>query len=322
MSEHDRQQDRIDATAAAWTARLGDGPLNSNEQHDLDRWLRENPRHARAFDEARSAWAEMDRVARAPGRLGHDIVALRRPARRWLRASAIAACLLLVAVVLRLWGGDPLVMIAADYRTGPGELRLVSLADGSTVELGPASAIAVTYTAAARRLELLAGVAYFRVAPADRMRPPFIVVVADGSARALGTQFMVDRLPRRVEVVVAEHAVEVTVGAPASTAVVLKPGEAVSYIGAKLGAAGPVNLARATAWRRGRLVFDDVPLADVVATMNRYRRGRIVIASTALAARRVSGVFETADADEALATLVRDLRIDVAGLPPLVTLLY
>ncbi len=328
--------DCLDTIAAGWAARLGGDPLSDHECRDLDRWLAENPAHAAAFEEARAAWDKMGKLRFAPGALRHDIVQPpgRRPAApaharrrilRWAPVAAIAACLLLLVGGGALWIGDPLVVIAADYRTAPGERRLVTLSDASTVDLGPASAIAVDYGVSARRVRLLAGVAYFAPAPIDGgERRPFVVEAAGGSARALGTRFMVERLSADVEITVAEHAVEVSLATAAGDrpAVVVTRGQSVRYSDSGLGAVLAVNLDRATAWRRGRLIFDHLPLGDVVAALNRYRRGRIVVADPELASRTVSGVFDTAAADTALATIARDLRITTASLPPLVTLLY
>jgi transmembrane sensor len=331
-------QDEIDLGAAHWVARLGDGPLARADRQALDRWLDEDPRHAAAFAEAQSAWARMDEVARAPGALRRDIpparaaqvIALRRPPERrratvWLRAAAMAASLLILVAGAGLWFGDPRVMMAADHRTAPGERRLVTLPDGSTAELGPASAIALRYTGAERRVELLSGLAYFTAAPRQGgEQRPFVVEAARGTARALGTQFTVDRFADSVEVIVIEHEVQVAATAAdgQEREVVLSPGQSVRYAGAGLASVQAVNLDQALGWRRDRLVFDRVPLGEVVAELNRYRHGRIVIGTAALAARTVSGVFDTADPDAALATIARELGVRTASAPPLVTLLY
>jgi len=50
------------------------------------------------------------------------------------------------------------------------------------------------------------------------------------------------------------------------------------------------------AWRRNEAVFDDVPLSDAVAEMNRYSRQRIVLVSDESFNRlRISGLFRTGD---------------------------
>ena len=341
MNEPDDQQDQIDSVAADWAVRLGAGPLSDAERSALDGWLAESPAYAAAFDEACSAWAKMDALREAPGDLLGDGASKvssaprrarisRRRSRRfyrvsWVRAGALAASLVLAVGIGRFWLGDPRILLLADYRTAPGERSVVTLPDSSTVELGPASAVDLHYGDGERRIELLTGLAYFAPTPADGAEyRPFVVETANGSARALGTEFMVRRVGEAVEVVVAEHDVEVTLDSNAQrdASVIVSPGRAVRYDGTGLGAVGPVDLDRVLAWRRDRLIFDRAPLGDVVAELNRYRHGRIVIAGTALASRRVSGVFDMSRPDAALAAVVRELDITAVSLPPLVTVLY
>ena len=69
-------------------------------------------------------------------------------------------------------------------------------------------------------------------------------------------------------------------------------------------------------------MFDAVPLSEVVEELSRYRRGSILVADGALAARRVSGVFSAADPDAVLRTIAREMSAEVLSVTPLVTLLY
>ena len=318
---------QLDLRAAEWVVRLAGG-LSAAERRELNRWLAESPAHAAAFEEARTAWGKMGQLRLQPGRLAEDTVPPPdSPARRrfltWRRGLASAACLLLLALGATLWHGDPWFMLMADHHTPTGERRLVTLPDGSRVELGPASAIRLDYSASARRVVLLSGVAHFTASPAANTESrPFIVVAANGRARVLGTEFMVAHMPGGAEVTVLEGRVEVARrAAEYGLARVLARGQAVRYSAAGLGPVRAVNARRATAWRRGRLIFDKAPLGEVVAALNRYRRGRIMITDPALASRRVSGIFQTATPEAALATIARDLRLNTLSLP-LLTLLY
>jgi transmembrane sensor len=322
VSERDRDRDDIDAAAARWVARLDGDPLSQSERRELERWLASSSRHVTAFEEAKAALALMEQLRFIPDVLERHVPAARRHLswRGIAQAAALAASVLLVAAGLLLWYGNPAVMLAADHATAPAERRIVELPDGSSIELGPASAVAVRYSAAERRVELLAGLAFFHPAPLrGGERRPFIVEASNGSARALGTQFIVDRLSDSVDVAVVEHDVAVTAGA---AEIVLSPGESVRYSGRGLAAVRKRSVEASTAWRRDRLFFDKVPLSDVVAELNRYRRGRIVVANASLSARTVSGVFDAANLDGALVTICRELGVRTAAAGPLVTVLY
>jgi transmembrane sensor len=334
-----RRQSAIEAKAAEWIIRLGEGPLRDEQRRTLDQWLAECPAHASAFDRARSTWADLGALQAVPGALLDDVAPPRhrssvgyagwyQPVRVTMRRAAAVVALLAVGTgFAAFWFGNPLLILEADYRTAPGESRSVTLADGSNVQLATNSALAVHFDRQERRITVLSGEAYFTIAPMQGTETrPFVVEAANGTAKALGTQFMVDHEGDETQVVVAEHQVQVSATTPGrseASSVVLSPNQAVHYDRVfGIGAVTQTDLDQATAWRRGRLVFDKVSLADVIAQLNRFRRGRIVIADADLARRSVSGVFEIADLNAALATIARELGLRTAALPPFVTVLY
>ena len=318
--------------AAEWVVRL-DNPNSRSAETEFQRWMATSDAHREAYARAKAVWSEVAAVQssqmmpipsgdQSPAVVVH---ANFRPA-LWRMVGAAAACLLLAIGIGFYWVGDPIIALKADYRTAPGEQRVVRLADGSTVELGPSSAIDVRYGPTERRVELLSGVAFFTAAPRQGAEiRAFVVESAGGQVTAVGTQFSVDRLDDTVDVTVAEHRVDVSLisagrdGDP----VHLSEGNQLYYSAAKgIGAIETVDIDQAMGWRRGRLIFNNVPLSRVVTELNRYRRGRIVITSTDLADRRVSGVFDTGDLDSALGRIVSELHLRTASLPPVVTLLY
>ncbi len=304
-------KERIEAEAAEWVIRLGGEPLSPEERQSFELWCAQSASHAKAFEFARHTWSDLAALRHAPGSLAADIASAGRSSRPspslpavpviarrrsgfWRYGVAAAICLIAAAGAGRFWYGNPATLLASDYHTNPGEQRSVDLPDGSVVELSTDSAIALHFDDRERRVTLIDGAAYFTVAPmGPTEKRPFVVEGANGTATALGTQFAVERLQDAVEVTVAEHDVRVTLADMQGGAkqVVLSPGQSVRYSpAAGLGKVSTRDVEQATAWRRGRLIFDQVPLAEVVAELNRYRRGRIVITGSTLANRRVSGV--------------------------------
>ena len=327
VSRVDERVDEIGMRAAEWIARLGGAPLGEDEKRALAAWLAEDPDHRAAFDEASFTWRELGALRHDPGLLREDHPTRRRPLgkRRAVQIGALIGFLILTASLARYQLGDPWLLAAADYHTAPGELRTVTLEDGSSIELGPSSAIALGFDARERRIELLAGEAFFAAAPRGAQEHrPFVVAAAGGTTSAKGTQFVINQANDGANVLAIEHQVEVALQQNGQrSGVVLSPNQQVHYASATgMGPVRPQNVETATAWRRGMLVFDNAPLRDVVDTLNRYRRGRILILDDALAQRRVSGVFATNDLHEAIETITSELGIGARSFYPFITVLY
>lgn len=304
------QQRSIREAAAEWAVLLADDALDDGQKQALQQWLQADARHAEALAFAQRTWAALgslpaDKPLRrralpvAPELARHP----RRHAR--LRRWGAAACLALLLGGLGLTQSERLLLpLLADHRTASGEVRSLTLADGSEVTLDSASAIRLDYSAGQRRIELLAGAAIFQVAPqADR---PFVVEASGGSTQALGTRFVVQREAGAGALVgVLEHAVQVTAADQQRR---LQEGDSLRYDAAGLHDA-VLDLQRVTSWQRGLLVFDRQPLGQVIEQLNRYRPGYILIGSDAIAQREVSGVFRLDGLDDALATLTREMQL-------------
>ncbi len=329
MIDTNEQREDIERAAAEWLVRLGGKPLNSVERAAFDDWLTASPGHLAAFEQVQKAWSDLDVLKGNPGRLRSVIAPAARPSHVRLKRSAVIGGLALLIVGLGAFYrvGNPWIALTADYRTGPGEVRTVRLIDGTMVDLGSSSALVIDFNNNVRRVRLLSGEAYFTVAPKQGPEQrPFTAVAEGGTVTALGTQFAVEDTGEAAVVVTAvEHTIEVVPPATAKDAnrVVLSPGDTVQFNGSSgLGAVQQTDVTAATAWRRGLLVFDDMPLSEVVARLNRYRRGRIVVMNSALANRRVSGVFASNNLDNVVETISNELGARAVSAPPLVTLLF
>lgn len=197
--------------------------------------------------------------------------------------GALIVLALLAGSALWFWQDDLRLRFQADHIASVGEKLVVSLPDGSRAELASGAALAEDYDGTQRLVRLLEGRAYFTAAPvAEQQGHPFVVEAGGMRVTALGTQFSVDVHPDDVEVLVAEHSVRVEpIDGPAAP-VVLAEGMGVDARPDAIPAPAPRNMDFANAWRSGELVFDDRPLGEVVAELNRYRHGRIVLRGNAV----------------------------------------
>lgn len=315
-------------TAAAWRLRVfGDSEPTAEDAAAFEHWLSASPRHQTAFDRASAAWDLLEPHTAAPEviRARRDALDYARKAgeRRWLRepgrrtALRIAACAVAaVALGASVW---PLVDGVDVYRTHRGERREVTLADGSSVLLDANTKLRVRYTDEARRLTLDKGQARFQVA--HNAYRPFTVTAGDRTVVATGTAFNVDLLGRAVRVTLIEGSVVVRPVAAApvrltarpapAPVVALKSGQQLTAVeGVSAASVQSVKVADATAWERGKLVLDNVPLAEAAARVNRYTERKVVVDDPAVADLRVSGVFQTGDADTFARAMAQFLKLD------------
>ncbi|HBN51377.1 MULTISPECIES: FecR family protein [Thalassospira] len=347
MNQTQQTQESIDLCAANWVARMIDGGLNDAEHKALDAWLAQSRSHQQAFADANHALAMMDASLFSDGvnaaqssmheadRQNAEIRPFpvitgkgKKPPRtgigKWA-AIALAACLLIALFSGRVLMGDPALVWGADYHTAPGEIRTITLDDGSKITLGPDSAIDVKFSEQERRIEIFTGLVDFQAVPMENAGDrPFVVSTGDGIARALGTRFVIDKFDDYASVSVLQHNVKVSLtnGARPTKSLVLSPNEAVRYSRYSLEDIYPVNSDRVLSWQKGKLIFDRVALREVVAEFSRYQHGKILIANEAVARKRVSGVFDMSDPQVGLDLIATELSIRKVSITPLLTFLY
>lgn len=310
--------------AAEWFLRRRQRTPDPAQETAFQQWLTASPENAQAFADTQSTWRSFDDHATLPELVvareqalasvrrvqakrwanpGGDEPAARRFVRqsRWpLAAAALVAISVGVLWKLDLLGGDR-------YGTGIGEQRTVLLPDSSSMVLDAMTNVRVHYSRGVRLIEMHEGQAQFDVA-ADGGRP-FRVRVGGRTIEALGTSFTVTYIDKRTRIALLDGRVKVgssdaDVGAAATPAArsasdrVLKPGDALS-----IDASGRQMLkehadpALATAWRQGKIIFQQEPLREAVERLNRYSRVRLQIADPSIDQWPVSGIFGAGDAE-------------------------
>ena len=291
-------------TAADWFAARRRGDPDPAVERAFEAWLTGDPERQRQYALCEIAWdlalpaAERRRLPMAgnPECTG-------APRRRRAMGFALAASSLIAAVAL--WMTLGMAPQPLHYATGPGEQRIVVLADGSRITLNTRTRLDVTIQNGRRDVVLEGGEAFFDIAH-DATRP-FRVLTSDGQLRVVGTRFSVYRRARSLEVSTVEGLVRVSSsGAPVPTpAVLVRPGE-----GAVVVAPGArpllqrADLERIDNWRHQRLEFDAVPLAELLEEFSRYTAVSLRPETPELGALRVSGVFHIGDL-QALATMLQ-----------------
>lgn len=299
--------------AARWFTLHCDGALKSAEKGAFETWRCADPRHAEAY-------ASVSRTFDAIKAMPHlAALAPAPPARRLHRFAlpvALAAAALFAVALLPLLLRSP----TEAHRTEIAQLENLTLSDGTVVTIGAASEIDVRFTAGERRVRLTRGEAFFEVTH-DPARP-FFVEAGDTVVRVVGTKFGVNRSLDQVRVSVAEGVVEVREPPPGllrqrPEPIIIRAGERAEVREGASPASNPapsgmpVPAVEPGAWRTGRIVYDDVRLADLVADLNRYYPAGVIIADPALADLRLAAAFRADEIDAFLGNLplAADVRV-------------
>ncbi|GGF74753.1 iron dicitrate transporter FecR [Azorhizobium oxalatiphilum] len=309
-----RAQKRRHEEAADWLLRNREAEGSPAAQAAFQLWLAQDPDNARVYAAAERLMGDASRAISSDSALRDFTVPSRSVAKPLLGVALLAGLAGVLFVAM-----DGPMRLQADAMSGPGEMPVLTLADGSHVQLNTSSAIAYDMAGERRIVRLLRGQAYFEVAR-DPGRP-FTVEADDARVTALGTAFDVRLGQTETEVTVTEHAVMVDFpdGAHAGTRVT--QGErAVFEDGVRAVAVSPSDPTTALAWRRGQLVMNGMPLSNVLEEVNRHFPGRIIIAGADLGRRRVSGTMNIRDTDAALAFIEYALKVSTVRIGPLIIL--
>ncbi|CDZ27885.1 FecR domain-containing protein [Neorhizobium galegae] len=301
--------------AVDWLLRLQEHPEDLDAQSDFELWLAGDPARAVVYERARRA------VGDATHLLSSDLEFAGKAARGPMtgRRNVVMAITLLVCSSTAFYLADGPVRLQADVISGVAKTQRLTLADGSRIELNADSAIAFRLEKDRRQVQLLRGQAYFQVA-ADQSRP-FTVVAGNGATTALGTAFDVNLTSDGARVVVTEHAVMVgPEGSPETRWVTER--QKIDYdANGRPAEPEPADPDIATAWRRGRLAFDNRRLAAVIEEFARYIPGKVVVAQTSLANRHISGSLDLTAPQTALDGFANAFGIRITRLGSYLTVL-
>jgi transmembrane sensor len=285
-------------TAEDWVVRLGRPDAPRSTLAAFERWLAADPQNLADYEDAKGLLRETrDLRAELLGEFNLIPPAptvRRREKAGWTPvalAGGLVAAVLAVAIAPTLIHRfqDPLAG-ASTYTTAVGEIRDVTLADGSVVTLDTATTLRAKVDGKVRRLSLDKGGAYFAVAH-DKVHP-FQVALADRQVIVTGTHFATSLRDGRARVELLEGSVVVSQPRSSTEPVHLVPGDQVTYqAGSAVRREARIDPATAVAWRQRRLVFQDAALSEVLAELGRYTDAKIRLANPALGRQRVTAML-------------------------------
>lgn len=316
--------DDIRHMAAIWVGRINSQTLSDEELWALERWLNQSPAHRAEFDTLQEVWDLCGSLEDDEELLRYTYPAEPNRKRYYAWAASFAAlALTLLFVFLPPASSSPEIV---RFTTQIGEQRHVSLPDGSTIQLNTNTSLLVDFSERQRRVLLEKGEAFFSVAKEQERL--FSVQTGSQSISVLGTRFNVRQSGNQFTVSVEEGVVAVhRKEEPLRLGTLADASQANQISGQYKLLAGQImtfaddsyrvatdehdNLARQLNWREGIVTFEETPLMDVVAELNRYSKQRILIADNGLMQLKVTGVFHLQQLQQVLSGLEATFPLEI-----------
>jgi transmembrane sensor len=296
--------------AIEWLMRLSAENCTAADRRDFDNWRQQSAAHQAVYAEIARRMNWLEHVAQTDTASRNEALRYRPHKqktiiRRWTMLATAASVLLILGI--SAFSTDGWYGINAHYSVARGGRETVTLADGSNLEMNTDTEVNVRINRWQRSVEVVKGEVFFRVV--HNAERPFVVTAGAGRTIDTGTEFDVYRQPQQVVVAVQEGSVRVEAKQNRD----LVASQTVSYDQNGNFKALPAKFCidNITAWRRGKLIFDNRRLNDVLAEIGRYHNVQLQLADPKLADNKVSGTFFIDRLESNLATIANSLNLTV-----------
>jgi transmembrane sensor len=198
-----------------------------------------------------------------------------------------------------------------EYATRVGESATITLADGSRVTLAPQSTLRIDENVfSSARAVTLRGEALFDVVASSRH--PFTVRSGPSVTRVLGTTFTVRHYPgdAYARIIVTQGKVGVASVGRVDSALVLHDAMVAQVNDSATTAMRLEGVRQYVDWRTGRLIFHEVPMADVLSAMHRWYGYRFQLADSSLGSLSITAALDSRSPANAFATIKLLLGVD------------
>ncbi|AZF15720.1 FecR family protein [Pseudomonas sp. R3-18-08] len=300
------EYDAITDAAAHWCMRMHAGDCTAAERQAFTQWHDAHPLHAFEYAAMLEIWEVADHLPRSPA---PPLVLPFKPRSRW-RTYAVAAAICLAALPLAAFTGWEAGWLPSSYKRfeAVNGLRNITLGDGSQVELNLGTELVYSDYKDQRRVTLKKGEAFFKVSHDSAY--PFIVRAGEGQVRVTGTQFNVWKYEDKVRVMLLEGSVQIA-SDNLHPGVQLSPGMQASYhqgdTTPEVQAFNPND--SALAWRTGKLVLDNLALADALPLINRYLDKPAMLADASTGTIRIGGIYNLSEVNNLIPSLPKVLPV-------------
>lgn len=273
-----QRADRREA-ALDWLVRTNDPDFDAWD--DFTAWLEADSSNADAYHALAQGEADMLPFVEAM-----PVAEVAEPSHRRPRLALAAGIAALAAAATAILAPR---MMAVEYSTGPGEMRIVSLGGQDQLVMNGGTRLEL---AGFDRRTVRLGEGQVLLRLNDPGRDQIQLLSGDLKLVDVGTVFEVARDGQDTRVVVSEGAV---LADPGGARLKLMPGQRLDTTdGATVLQAMPADASSVGSFEKGQLSYVDEPLAHVVADLRRST-GIDISASNAISARRFTGTLSVAE---------------------------
>jgi transmembrane sensor len=289
------------------------GQANPQEMREVEQWAEQSEENLSELRLLRELWAATEQTetvrfdtgkawqkVQSQTYLPQQKKAIVRPMYR-----AVVAVAASIVLVLGIWwvmkSGNDL-----ETFTATADAQLVSLQDGSTVYLRKGSTL--KYPKKFKRDQRhvsLKGEAFFEVA--HDPSKPFFIDADKAQVKVVGTSFSVITKNDAVELIVKTGKVRFSAKADSVNALLVVAGEKALYTKDRITKNKNTD-PNFNAWQSKKIVFNNIPLYQVVKTLNDYYQADIRINKKDSAAIYKSGVTESFS-NQDLASVLKELSL-------------
>lgn len=287
--------------AAIWMARLWADDVNQQDEIAFQTWYEEKPEHALAWQQLELLQEKFHKVPQSE--LSRKVLISQEKglSRRHLLLLGLFTLGNLSLIFSGLAGHPG----RREYVTAVGEIKTVTLSDGTVMSMNTDTSVYVDFEQSERMLYLLKG--EIMISSAQDIKP-FYVTTRDGKVVPIGTYFIVNQREQETIVSVYEGVVE------------LRPMRSIQFVQLKAMQQAAFNtkgtmpiqqLSTSRAlWLEHKIQATNSKLTDFIIELARYHRGVINVAPE-LAKYKVTGIFSINNIDKTLHHLSEILPIEI-----------
>ncbi len=291
--------------AAEWMLLLSAEAVKPEDEQACCRWRESSAEHEEAWQRVLQIQSKLGAVPKAL-----SVPTLGRTERVSRRQFVHTLGLMIVVGPAAYLGYQhlPWQGLVTEYSTGVGRRKSFTLEDGTQLQLNTDSWVDVSFSQSQRVIRLHHGEIFISSAK-DPLRRPLRVLTSHGEVRPIGTAFNVRQLrgSDQTDVAVVEGAVELHLSE--RSPVRLEAGYRSRFNTVQLVPSRPDN-GSGSSWVKGVLMAEDMPLAELLTELGRYRQGWLRC-DPAVAQLKVSGAFQLHDTNQILLSLQHSLPVEV-----------